>query len=220
MGIYSLRSRYESLAPTTLVTSGLTLALDAANPNSYPGSGATWFDTSGNSNNMTLTGSPTWTGSVFQFNGSSQYGALSLNYSTTTYTIMGASRYSGATRGRVISSISNNWLLGHHGSTASGLDYYAEGWVSDTSASDTDWRIYTAVENYSADRRTFYVNNVPMQTDSTAGSQGFNGLAVGRWGNGTEYSTCEVAFIFVWNRVLNSLELTQNYNAVRGRFGL
>lgn len=35
-------------------TDGLVLALDAANPRSYPGSGTTWFDLSGNGNNTTL----------------------------------------------------------------------------------------------------------------------------------------------------------------------
>ncbi len=36
------------------VTNGLVLALDAANPKSYPGSGTTWTDLSGNGNNGTL----------------------------------------------------------------------------------------------------------------------------------------------------------------------
>ncbi len=37
-----------------IVTDGLVLALDAANPKSYPGSGTTWYDLSGNNNNATL----------------------------------------------------------------------------------------------------------------------------------------------------------------------
>lgn len=52
--------------------SGLVLHLDSANPRSYPGSGTTWFDLSGNNNNGTLTGSPTFnTGADkgFVFNG-------------------------------------------------------------------------------------------------------------------------------------------------------
>ena len=40
-----------------IVTSGLVLHLDAANRKSYPGSGTTWFDISGNRNNLNLTGS-------------------------------------------------------------------------------------------------------------------------------------------------------------------
>jgi hypothetical protein len=37
-----------------IVTNGLVLLLDAGNPASYPGSGTTWFDLSGNGNNGTL----------------------------------------------------------------------------------------------------------------------------------------------------------------------
>jgi hypothetical protein len=37
-----------------IVTSGLVLCLDAANPKSYPGSGTTWTDLSGRGNNGTL----------------------------------------------------------------------------------------------------------------------------------------------------------------------
>jgi hypothetical protein len=45
-----------------VVTSGATLALDAADRNSYPGSGTLWTDLSGNRNNGTLTNGPTFAG--------------------------------------------------------------------------------------------------------------------------------------------------------------
>ena len=37
-----------------VVEDGLVMALDAANTRSYPGSGSTWFDISGNNHNATL----------------------------------------------------------------------------------------------------------------------------------------------------------------------
>jgi len=37
-----------------IVTDSLVLCLDAANPRSYPGSGTTWYDLSGNGHNGTL----------------------------------------------------------------------------------------------------------------------------------------------------------------------
>jgi hypothetical protein len=43
-----------------IVTDGLVLALDAANPKSYPGSGSTWSDLSGNGNNGSLINGPTF----------------------------------------------------------------------------------------------------------------------------------------------------------------
>lgn len=48
-----------------VVTTGAVLLLDAGNLKSYPGTGATWFDLSGNGNNATLTNiQSTWTGSL------------------------------------------------------------------------------------------------------------------------------------------------------------
>ena len=43
-----------------IVTDGLVLCLDAANPKSYPGSGTTWYDLSGNGNHGTLINGPTY----------------------------------------------------------------------------------------------------------------------------------------------------------------
>ena len=43
-----------------ITDSGLVLCLDAGNPVSYPGSGTTWRDVSGQSNNGTLVGGPTF----------------------------------------------------------------------------------------------------------------------------------------------------------------
>ena len=59
-----------------VITDGLVLRWDAANLISYKGSGTAWNDISGNSNNGTLQGSPTYNISdkgSFTLNGSSQY---------------------------------------------------------------------------------------------------------------------------------------------------
>ncbi len=48
-----------SRGPKT-ITNGLVLYLDAANKKSYPGSGTTWTDLSGNVYNGTLTNGPTF----------------------------------------------------------------------------------------------------------------------------------------------------------------
>jgi hypothetical protein len=45
-----------------IVTDGLVLCLDAANPKSYPGTGTTWFDISANNFNAILNGSVTFSG--------------------------------------------------------------------------------------------------------------------------------------------------------------
>mgnify|MGYP000176052642 CR=1 FL=1 len=55
---------------------GLTAA---ANTKSYPGTGSTWFDMSGNGNNMTLSGPTYNSNGYFDFDGSNDYGYASNN---------------------------------------------------------------------------------------------------------------------------------------------
>ena len=59
-----------------IITDGLVLALDAANPKSYPGTGTTWKDLSGGGNNGTLTNGPTFNSTnkgIITFDGSNDY---------------------------------------------------------------------------------------------------------------------------------------------------
>jgi hypothetical protein len=56
-----------------IVTSGLVLCLDAGNTKSYPGSGTTWTDLSGNGNTGTLVNSPSYSSSgYFSFDGTNK----------------------------------------------------------------------------------------------------------------------------------------------------
>jgi len=65
-------------------TLGLVLNLDAADRNSYPGSGTTWYDLSGNGNNGTLTNGPTFTSpGYFSFDGTDDFVDTSLNLNET-----------------------------------------------------------------------------------------------------------------------------------------
>ena len=78
--------RYGTLG---LVTSGLSMWLDASNPASYSGSGTTWADISGNGNDQTLVNSPTYTAGTpgyFEFDGINQY-------ATGSTTVLGMNQY-------------------------------------------------------------------------------------------------------------------------------
>jgi hypothetical protein len=63
-----------SLGGPDIITNGLVLSLDAANNKSYPGSGTTWFDISGNNNHVTLYNSVSYSNSVLSGDGVNSYG--------------------------------------------------------------------------------------------------------------------------------------------------
>ena len=81
-----------SLWPQQIVTSGLVLLLDAGDQASYPGSGTTWTDLSGNGNHGTLTSGPTYSsadGGSLIFDGTDDY---VINSSTTNIPVGSSSR--------------------------------------------------------------------------------------------------------------------------------
>jgi hypothetical protein len=66
-----------------IVNKNLVFYVDGGDTNSYPGSGTTWYDISGNGNNATLYNSPSFSssdgGGSFNFNGSNQYVQANVN---------------------------------------------------------------------------------------------------------------------------------------------
>jgi hypothetical protein len=216
--------QYRFETPAGPVTNGLLLYWDAGNLDSYPGTGTTIYDLSGNGNNGNVVngvGYNQTNGGVLTFDGVDDQVYLStLNLSSTNNTVMGAARYTGTSpHGRMINSVNNNWLLGQWGNST--LNYYAEGTVYGIPAgpNDTNWRIYTGTGDISGDSWGFYVNN-SLITQNNAGVQGPNGISIGRQGFGAEWSTGEFSFLLVYNRVLTTAEMTQNYNYFKERFGL
>ncbi len=209
----------------SIVRDGLVLHLDAANVKSYPGTGTTWSDLSGNGNNGVITGSVSYStlfGGVLNTPGTTgNYINITLNLVSVDHTVMIASKYVNSSQnGRVLSGLSNNWLLGHHGSGNTRGDYYANGWVySPTTTGGDVWGIYTGTGNIFTDTWELYDNAV-LKASSNAGSQGPNSLTIGRYGGNTEYSNAYVGVLMCYNRVLSANEIQQNYNAMKGRYGL
>jgi hypothetical protein len=206
-----------------IVTDGLVLCLDAANKKSYSGSGTIWKDLVG-SNNGTLVGGVSYSSKnsgIFLLDGIDGYITIPIDLTSTKYTIIAAARYTGVTNNRIISSNSNNWLLGWwFGQTNK---YYAEGWVSPDSggSTETSWIIYAGTGDPTADLWSLYRDGKLIVTPNNQGSSGPSGIRIGTSGVYTgEISKCEVSFIIVYNRVLSSAEILQNYNALKGRFNL
>ena len=72
-----------------IITSGLVLYLDAANPKSYPGTGTSWFDLSGRNAHMTVYNGPVFTNngpsSYILFDGINDYGLTTVAVPDSSY---------------------------------------------------------------------------------------------------------------------------------------
>jgi len=212
---------------TSIVTTNLIACFDPGNPRTYPGSGTTIRDASGNGYTGTLTNGPTYcsvNGGVFVLDGVNDWIDIpGINLTTTNYTVIGACRYTNASAGgRIFSARNNNWLMG---AWAGGTEnYYAEGWVTTagTGTSDNNWRILAATGNIVGDTYGLYVNGVAQSVATpTGGSAGPNGFGIGSYGAGaSEFSASQVGFLLVYNTVLTADQINQNFNAFRGRYGL
>lgn len=208
-----------------IITNGLVMHLDADVVESYPGSGTKWYDLSNNNNNGTFNGGVTYTTNggygVIQLNGTGNYVSIpSLNLSSGNFTVIGATRYSaGDGRGRILSALNNNWLLGHWSNSV--LNYYSAGWVSGVGAggSDTNWRMYAGTGNPSSGVYSMYVNG-SLSLSGGGGSAGPNGMSIGAHLGGSEYSNGQVSFVLAYNRILSASEITRIYDAFKYRIGL
>ena len=217
---------------------GLILALDAANTKSYPGSGTTWTDISGNGRVGTLTNGPTYnsanSGSITFTAASSNNVALtgSTTVSQATFTVWlkrsgSQSDYAGIlfTRGGVSSSISGLNFF----STVNNLGYTWNGAVASTSFNsgltvpDGIWCMVAL--SLTSTAATLYLCQSSGTTSATNtlshASTTFDGLKLGWDGTASSrYMNGSIASAQLYNRALSASEIQQNFNAFRGRFGV
>ena len=216
-----------------IVEDGLVLALDAANPKSYPGSGTTWIDMSGNGHNATLHSvtHSSANGGIFDIPGGSAnfIDNNTIDLTSSDFTVFCASRHTGSDDLRLVGGRNNNFLVGHWNGYSEA--FYAEGWVGgyginvlSHTRNTTDWRVYHGCGNISSDSYDFYVNERTRTSGAAQGSEGPDGLIIGKTllysGGDYESGAGEVSFVYYYNRVLSANEVKQNFEAVRSRFGL
>jgi hypothetical protein len=216
----------------TYVTSGLVLYWDASVSASYPGSGSTITDLSGNGNNGTLYNGVAYTTSpvpTLAFTAaSSQYvlgpttGSSKLNNSGDNFTMIGLGRYTDTSGNGRTFSAHNNWILGHwSNSTENFFPAGVEVTPLGTGTNDTNWRYYHGTGNNTTGFYTFYINNVFKADKTQSGGLGPLGVALCTHLSGvTEFSDAQIPFVLLYNRVLTDAERTQNYDYFKSRFNV
>ena len=217
---------------------GMVLYLDASNTRSYPGSGTTWTDLSGNSNNFSLVNGPTFSSSnlgSIVFDGTDdnlQISSLVWDYNNN-FTIQfwfnpsslgGANGYGlffngtpGSNTNRVqIAGVSDGSLyLNTVASSVGDTFQTAAGLVS-----VGNWYNFAAVRNSGV--ITVYLNGVSVASGTVvySPSQPSN-LYVGfiRSSGALWYLNGRISSILINNRASSIVEVLQNYNATKARFG-
>jgi len=220
-----------------IITRGLVLHLDASALESYPGSGTSWSDLSGNNNNGTLTNGPTFSSGnqgYINFDGTNDYVTIpdssNWDFGTGEFSIEmwiyldGAQpqNYSG-----YIGTFQSKWpasgwvIMNSPGTTM--RNYSNDGTYETTISTNTDlnqWKhvVLTRVGNTGY----MYINNSSVGTQSwtnAAFNNTGNPLLIGA-GSG-DYSKIRVASVKIYKGVgFTSTMVTQNYNIQKGRFGL
>lgn len=216
-----------------IVTSGLVLCLDAANPRSYVSGSTEWSDLTSNRNNSTLNNGPTFSnanGGILVFDGTDDYAEIQHNSLLNPSLSMTLSAWIN------IKVFESNMAICGKGTQTPGSGGF-------------DFRINTnsqlnLVKYFITDQTvnipTLIVNtwyNISAVQSSTRVDYYINGNSVGFYSNSSAYQTNNTTFkialdrttiymradipqIAFYNRALSAAEILQNYNSTKARFGL
>jgi hypothetical protein len=228
-----------------IVTNGLVLCLDAGNNKSYPSSGTSWSDLSGNNNNGTLTNGPTFdsaNGGSIVFDGTNDYvdtvnTGTTFQFANVTFTVslwIKTSATSGVIISKGATASTAGWMIeSNSAGTVSGTTKGSNGTntysrSSTATVNNNTWRnivvVYTTnTTTLGSNTTSIYIDGVLSNGTGTLGGLVYatttDTIQIGRRPTGAYWSG-SVSNVQIYNRVLNSSEILQNYNATKGRFGL
>lgn len=188
-----------------VIKDGLVLALDAGASTSYPGSGNTWYDLSGNRNDFTIDGSPTHSNGEFTIDETQNFyrNSIPTNSSTATFVLFYKTT---DTQELWATGQTNSYYL----AASSGNNYYHSNAGSPTNYIDTIVR--TNPSSYrDGEYHMWEAKNVDLSS--------WTMLEFWRYGSSWNMNGT-VSKILVYDRTLTAAESEQNYNAHKNRFDL
>ncbi len=211
-----------------IITNGLQLCLDAGNTKSYPGSGTSWSDISGNSRNFTLNGAISYgstNGGYLGFNSATEYTVSNTVLSLATTEITVDIWLKVYTHGNWNDFVANNWVNNGwlmFASTTQWLFGVGNGGSQYIAASNhsgsTSWT--NLVGTYDGTTVKIYINGVVSATTATVAGVTLNtgySVYVGSAGDPGPY---DISCVKVYNTALTAAQIVQNFNALRARYGI
>ena len=231
-----------------IVTDGLVLFLDAANKKSYSGSGVNWLDVSGTGNTSTLTNGPTYNSNsnngIMSFDGTNDY---TITSSTPTvlqgnpnFTICGFFR-------RTANWPANTGLWGIGGNvTGQGIcswynnnsnEIAIDFWGTSTFTTGTTYPLNSLVfcawqkiaGNFTRSNCIIWRNLISYTGTQLSiiraegGTPNINnqGVTLARISNSYSVPVAvDISNTMIYSKILTESEIQQNFNALRGRYGI
>lgn len=220
-------------SPQGIVTNGLLLWLDAGRPGSYPGSGTTWYDLANAvaTNDATLVNSPTYSTNSGGYLTFAKASNQSVTVSGTNLVPSAAytkaiwfnltdvtsdhNLISGATGGHFMFFSGTNKLYSGHANWVGYTQY------SSTATFSADVWYHVVLTYTSTDGMKLYINGEfdSAYTANKTAHAGDGSTNIGRFGAGN-FLNGSVAHVLTYNRAITELEVKQNFNAQRSRYGV
>lgn len=232
-----------------IVTDGLVLALDAGNVKSYPGSGTACYDLSSKNNNSTLVSGVSYSsesGGNFVFDGTDDYincgTGSSLTPGNLDFTISiwikipfsstgeGSPSQWGpiVSKGCSTSAPAGSWWLAQNSTNVNRITFNGSSEVGGTfniaittPVLSNGW--HNIVATKSGSNAYIYTDSALSSTDTTATTNLSNtsALLIGSNVIGSPKRTSmSLAQVQMYNRALSDVEIKQNFNTMRGRYGI
>ena len=231
-----------------IARTGLVLELDAANPLSYPGTGDTWRDLSGNGNDGTLVNGVGYTSQNFgslTFDGVDNYvgnigSSITENdFPNGTFTLSAWFFWQGNESGG--GSDGRNYVLQNSGTNNFPLSLEVNSrnydpprfstWEhttsgsshlnSSTSVNENRWYNFVVVRNDTDVLMYVDGEEIYQNTRRSGDLLSFQGFNVGTHRNANNrWFYGKIPFVQVYTRALSESEIKQNFNATRGRYGI
>ena len=213
-------------------SSALQLYLDAGNASSYPGSGTTWTDLTVNGRNGTLTNGPTYSsadGGSIVFDGSNDYVQCTGSLTVTAATFVTWIRRNG-NQGQY------DGILFSRGTNVTGMNLQVSNqiaytwndavntysWQSGLIVPDATWcMIAVSVTSTAATAYLCQASGITTATNTVSHTSSvINDIKIAWDDAAARYFTGNIAIAQLYNIALSADQVSQNFAADRGRFGV
>ena len=215
---------------TSVVRDGLVLHLDAANVKSYPGSGTTWSDLSGNGNNGTLVngvGYSTDNKGAMSFDNNDDE-VICTNDPSVQITVGTICAWFKANNGNTgvngIIAKQSAWGLFVWSNTLRAYDWgNSQDRNTGITVGNDTWNYaamsFTETVGTPSNNAIIYLNGNPVLTTTIKHSNHNVTVQIGE-ANANQNFGGLISSASVYNRVLSETEINQNFEALRGRYGI